>query len=179
MARLETQIHQIYLLSPDTKNNNLILHEEVLSPTAHLFILLEINSAGSKVLPGDIRKISEIITETFNANKKLTKDTLFESSLAEINQGLADLAHSGRKNWLGRFSGLVALKSSDSLFLANSGSASAYLKRQDQISEILQSEKEGLHPLKTFTNFVSGKIKEGDELVVVSKKIFNYVSPSL
>ena len=179
MARLETQIHQIYLLSPDTKNNNLILHEEVLSPTAHLFILLEINSAGSKVLPGDIRKISEIITEKFNANKKLTKDTLFESSLAEINQGLADLAHSGRKNWLGRFSGLVALKSSDSLFLANSGSASAYLKRQDQISEILQSEKEGLHPLKTFTNFVSGKIKEGDELVVVSKKIFNYVSPSL
>src|SRR5262245_54672511 len=113
MPRFETQINQIYLSHPEGKKTSLILYEEAINASSHLFVLLELKDLQRKSDANSLKKISEIILESFKANKKLAAENLFESALSTINQNLADLAHSGLKSWVGKFSALLALKSSD------------------------------------------------------------------
>ena len=39
MARLETQIHQIFLKNPTSTKNSLVLYEEQLTPSLQLFVV--------------------------------------------------------------------------------------------------------------------------------------------
>ncbi|MEO8065773.1 MAG: hypothetical protein ABI643_02870 [Candidatus Doudnabacteria bacterium] len=179
MSRLETQINQIYLSSPDNKKSSLILYEEAISNSAHLFVLAEIRSVLRKSDAADLKKISEIILESFRSNKKLAAETLFETSLAQVNQNLADLAHAGHKSWVGKFSCLIALKSGENIYVANNGQTSAWLLRKSELMEILKPEKQGMHPLKTFTNFTQGRLVAGDGVIITTSNIFNFVSVEL
>ncbi len=176
MARLETQINPIYLTYPENKNSSLVLYEEALSSTGHLFIVAELKNLKRKSEALDLKKISEIILESFRIHKKLPGEALFESSLSQINQNLADLAHAGHKSWVGKFSCLIAFRSGEKIYLANNGQTSAWLKRQSELSEILSAEKRGNHPLKTFVNFTQGKIQNADAVILTTSNIFNFVS---
>ena len=176
MARLETQIHQIYLTDPASKKTSVILYDEALSPSAHLFLLAQLADLKKKSETGDLKKISEIILESFRSNKRLRAEDLFESSLAQINQNLADLAHEGNKSWVGKFSCLICVKSGGNIYLANDGPAGGWLLRRGQMLEVLAPEKRGTHPLKTFINFTQGKLATGDSLIIASANIFSYVS---
>lgn len=176
MARLETQINQIYLTDPSSKKTSVILYDEEINASCRLFILAELSDLKKKTEAGDLKKISEIILESFRSNKKLPAEDLFESSLAQINQNLADLAHDGNKSWVGKFSCLICLKCGDNIYLANDGNAGSWLLRKGQLLEVLGPEKRGTHPLKTFTNFTQGKLAANDSLIIASANIFNYVS---
>ncbi len=179
MARLETQINQIYLSHPEARKTSLILYEEALTSSLNLFVVAELRNLQRKSEGSDLKKISEIILTSFRTNKKLSAETLFESSLAQINQNLADLAHEGHKSWVGKFSCLIVLKSNDNIFLANNGQTAAWLRRKSEMLEVLPAEKVGVHPLKTFQNFTQGKLIDQDVLILTTANIFNYVSFSL
>src|SRR5258708_1191366 len=177
MARLETQINQIYLTHSEHKKNSLILYEEQLTSSLQLFMVAELYNIQKRSESTDLKKISEIILASFRGNKKLPAETLFETSLSQINQNLADLAHAGRKSWVGKFSCLICIKGLDNnIFLANNGQTSAWLKRKSEMMEILPSENRGTHPLKTFINFTQGKLTDNDSLILTTANIFNYIS---
>ncbi|MBX4191834.1 MAG: hypothetical protein KW804_03480, partial [Candidatus Doudnabacteria bacterium] len=177
MARLETQINQIYLTNLEHKKNSLILYEEQITPSLQLFMVAELWNIQKKSESGDLKKISEIILASFRSNKKLPAETLFETSLSTINQNLADMAHEGRKTWVGKFSCVICVKGLDNnIFVANNGQTSAWLKRKSELMEILPSEKRGTHPLKTFSNYTQGKIADNDGLILMTSNIFNYIS---
>src|SRR6185436_5036355 len=177
MARLETQINQIYLTHPEGKKSALILYEEQLTTSLQLFVVAELWNMQKKSENADLKKISEIILASFHANRKLPAETLFETSLSTINQNLADLAHEGRKSWVGKFSAIICVKGLDnSIFLANNGQTRGLLKRKSEMMEILPAEKRGTHPLKTFVNFTAGKLTDNDNLILTTANIFNYVS---
>jgi hypothetical protein len=177
MARLETQINQIYLTDPENKKNSLILYEEQLTSSIQLFIVAELWNIQKKSESGDLKKISEIILASFRNNKKLPAETLFETSLSQINQNLADLAHEGRKSWVGKFSCLICTRGLDNnIYLANNGQTSAWLKRKTELMEVLPAEKRGTHPLKTFINFTQGKLTDSDSLILTTSNVFNYIS---
>jgi hypothetical protein len=179
MAKLETQISQIFLNPTDSKKLSLILFEEKLSANTHLFLLAELRNVQKRTELNDLSKISEMIIETFKANKKMPGEALFENTLAQINNNLAEMAHKGRKSWLGKFSALIALRSDSDFHIANSGYTSAWLKRRNNLTEILGPDKAKTHPLKTFLNFSSGRLAEGDNVVLASSSIFNYISVEL
>ncbi|MBX4186861.1 MAG: hypothetical protein KW802_01195 [Candidatus Doudnabacteria bacterium] len=177
MARLETQINQIYLTSKELKKTSLILYEEQLNTSLQLFMVAELWNIQKKSEETDLKKISEIILSSLRSNKKLPAEALFETSLSQINQNLADLAHAGRKSWVGKFSCLICLKGLDNnIYLANNGQTSAWLKRRSELMEVLSAEKRGTHPLKTFINFTQGKLTDDDSLVLTTSNIFNYIS---
>jgi hypothetical protein len=176
MARLETQINQIYYVPAEGKQVSLVLTEEVLSPNAHLFILADLVKIQKKTEGAELKKITEILLNIFRENKRLTGEALFETSLAQINQQLADLAHEGKKSWLGKFSALVVLKVSDNVYLSNTGQMTAMLYRAGEFLEVLNPEKRGLHPLKTFSNFTAGKLKTDDCVLLTTSNLFNYVA---
>ncbi|HEX5430228.1 MAG TPA: hypothetical protein VFX17_04095 [Patescibacteria group bacterium] len=177
MARLETQINQIYYL-PDDKRVALILTEETFGSNSHLFFIADLVRIAKRTEKSDLEKISEIILGIFRDNKKLSGEALFESSLAEINQRLADFAHAGKKTWLGKFSAALVLKHGENICLANTGQMSAMLYRNDAFLEVLPAEKLGLHPLKIFSNFTTGKLKASDVLLLTTSNLFNYLALS-
>src|SRR5258708_19886402 len=108
MARLETQINQIYLTHSEHKKNSLILYEEQLTSSLQLFMVAELYNIQKRSESTDLKKISEIILASFRGNKKLPAETLFESSLSQINQNLAILAPSCTKSCIGIFSSLIS-----------------------------------------------------------------------
>jgi hypothetical protein len=179
MPKLETQINQIFVSPQESKKLSLILFEEVLDPNLHLFLLAELRGIQKKTELNDLSKISEIIIETFRVNRKLPADAMFETTLAAINNKLADFAHKGRKSWLGKFSALIGVKTDKDFYLANTGHTCAWLKRKNDLNEVLNSDKTETHPLKTFTNFSSGRMLDGDSLILATSSIFNYVSLEL
>lgn len=180
MSRLETQINQIFLLHPQSKKISLVLHEEKLgSSNHHLFLLAELKDDYKKINQNDLKNISEIILHTFRANKRLPTNTLFETSLSEINQRLADTARKQSRSWLGKFSSTIALKYNDTIYLAGSGATTSYLVRNYSLSEIWMTEKRGSHPLKTYQNFISGRLLPKDELIITTSSIFNFISAEL
>ena len=179
MPKLETQTEQIYLISPDAKKTSLILYEEALSAALHLFLEAPIHDLVRKSEAGELNNLSEIILTSFRTNRKLPAETLFETALAQINQNLADLAHEGRRGWVGKFSCLIVLKCGDNILLANAGQTAAWLKRDQALLELLPAEKIGTHPLKTFQNFTQGKLLHDDGLILTTANIFNYVAFTL
>ncbi|MGE5392402.1 MAG: hypothetical protein ACM3NH_01530 [Candidatus Saccharibacteria bacterium] len=176
MSKLETQINQIYLLRPENRKCSLILYEEALSPALHLFLILSLADMKRRTEASALKSISDIILSDFRRNSRMSAEAMFESTLAQTNQHLADLAHKGHKSWLGKLSAAVLLKSDNQVFLANSGQATIWLKRKAELSEVVPSEKCGLHPLKTFSNFASGRLSEGDVLAALTTSVFNFVS---
>ncbi len=179
MSKFETQINQVYLVHPDSKKSSLVLYEETLQPKLHLFVLLELVDIKRKTEANELKKISEVILSTFRKNQKMPASTLFEATLAQINQNLGEIAHKGAKNWLGKFSAVIALKSDQEIFFANTGAACAWIKRKRDFSEVLGPEKKGDHPLKTFLNFASGRVKEADCIILTTTNLFNFVSLEL
>lgn len=176
MPRLETQVNQIYLIGPETKKISIILYDEKISSRLHLFLLAQLSDIQKKTETQNLKKISEIILTAFRDNKKLATDSLFESALAQINESLAEIAHKGRKSWLGKFSCGILLKCSDQIYLANTGQVSAWLRRGPDLTELLRAEGSNSHPLKTFQNFTQGKLNEKDDLILTDSSMFNFVS---
>jgi hypothetical protein len=179
MSKLETQINQIYVSPPESKKLSLILFEEKFASGLHLFLLAELRNIQRKTEVNDLSKISDIIIQGFKANSKLPPEAMFETTLADINNQLAEFAHKGRKSWLGKFSALIAVKADRDFYLANSGHTCAWLKRKNNLNEILAPDKAETHPLKTFLNFSSGRLADGDSLILATSAIFNYVSVEL
>lgn len=179
MARLETQIQQIFFTHPQNLTSSQILYEEAISESAQLFIVAEIRNVKRKTELVDLKKISEVILATFRKNKKLSAETMFENSLAEINEQLGELAHKGRSTWLSKLSAVLMLKSGFQVFLANTGASLAMLKRGSDLSHILQPEKQTMNPMKTFQNFSIGKIKDNDIVLLTLNNIFNFISLDL
>jgi len=176
MARLETEVNQIYLTEPDSKKTSFILYDEDISNSAHLYVVAELYDMKRKTEAQDLKVISEIILESFRGNRKLAAESLFEASLSQINQNLADIAHEGRKSWVGKFSCVVCLKSGDNIFVANDGQAGSWLNRKGETLEVLAPEKRGTHPLKTFTNFTQGRLTDEDVLILSTSNLFNYIT---
>ncbi|MBI2356377.1 MAG: hypothetical protein HYV13_04205 [Candidatus Doudnabacteria bacterium] len=179
MARLETQIKQIFLTHPQNLESSQVLYDERLTEHTHLFLVMELGKSKRKTNPSDLKKISEIILSTFRANKKLPAETMFENSLAEINQRLSDLVHKNRSSWLPNFSAALMLKSQNQIFLASTGAAMGMLKRGRELSRILEPEKKIANPLKIFENFSIGKIKEDDLVILTLSNVFNFISQDL
>jgi hypothetical protein len=179
MAKLETEINQIYLTDPESKKISLILHEERLRDPLHLFVILELTDIKKKTETNELKKISEAILSCFRENQKMAPANLFESALARINDSLASIAHKGSKAWLGKLSALIALKSDSEIFVANNGQTAAWLKRKSDLSQILTPDKKGEEPLKIFQNFAHGRIREQDGLIITTTSLFNFISLEL
>jgi hypothetical protein len=179
MAKLETQINQIFLSPTESKKVSLILFEEKISTNNHLFLIAELRDVQKKTELNDLNKIAELIINSFKDKRKVAGEALFESALADINNNLAEFAHKGRKSWLGKFSALVALKSDRDFYTANTGHTSAWLRRKNTLNEVLSPEKSTVQPLKTFVNFSYGRIMNGDNMILCTTSLFNYVSLEL
>lgn len=98
----------------------------------------------------------------------------FEAALHKVNVALAELVKHGNVSWLGKLHGTLAVLEKNNLHFSVTGESALLLLRQDQFSEIsagLASEEASLHPLKTFVEVSSGRLLEGDFLILTTPEL--------
>lgn len=123
--------------------------------------------------------ISVIKKEYFSKPKRGPVESL-EAALHKANLALSKLAEHGNVDWLGKLNALIAVTEKNNLHLSQAGTASAFLLRSKNMTDIsdgLSTEEAEPHPLKTFVNVSSGRLELDDKLIITTGSIFNIFSP--
>lgn len=122
--------------------------------------------------------INTLIREYYRGND--TSDLVnFENAVKKVNEALAQIAQNGETDWIGKFSGILALVNKDEIHIAQTGQSQAYLFRGSKANHITEGlgSSEPPHPLKTFTNLTSGNLQEGDKIIIGNSTLFAVYSP--
>jgi hypothetical protein len=109
------------------------------------------------------------------AYKRTPLPNHFETAIGQVNEELGKLASMGQTNWIYKLNCILAVKDGATFHIATCGKVSAFLLRSGQYTDISCSPQES-HPLKTFENLASGKIRLGDLLILSTTQLFNHLS---
>lgn len=176
MEELESQIAKIQISNKKTSSSYVYVVAEK-SPVgpAELYVVAELpllNPAAAEAH----EKICLAIGSTLKrAYRKSNGGDAFENAIGQINEELGKLASLGQTNWIDRLSCILAVKDGHNLTIATVGKVSAFLFRGGEFTDISCSPNQS-HPLKTFENYASGKIRLGDLLIFSTTQLFNYLS---
>ncbi|HFC36178.1 MAG TPA: hypothetical protein ENJ49_00705, partial [Candidatus Moranbacteria bacterium] len=143
---------------------------------AHLGTLLGIfeikdTSADSAYI---VNFLASVAKKTYFSGNKKTATESFENTLSRINLSLSEIAKHGNVNWIGKLDAVLCSVSDDKINFTVSGDAKILLLRDNKLTEIsngLSSQDEAGNPLKTFTDIASGKLKDGDKLILTTDDI--------
>jgi hypothetical protein len=130
----------------------------------------------SQLLPSLITTLEEGYT---NIEVGGNLDDQFEALLRDSNQKLNEISESGETDWIGHLNGLIILLGKHELHFAQTGSCPAFLLQNNRIRQISDDAGSGdtdVHPLKTFSNLASGKLHEGDQILIANQELYNEIS---
>lgn len=103
----------------------------------------------------------------------------FEAALHHINCALAEIAKDGNIGWLGNIDAALCVIDRQMIHFSVAGEARILLIRDGMITDIsegLASEEAAEHPLKTFADIASGKLKENDKVIIATPELFSLFS---
>jgi len=137
------------------------------------------------VLPRNLRfleKLQKVIKEKYYKSTIFTPEKSLRESLKEANEFLEGLAKKGDVSWLGNLSFAILVLKNFKLNFTKVGGMKIFLLRRGQIIDIdkkLKFQDIEPYPLKIFGNIVSGKLAEGDLILVLTKEIFDFFQKNL
>ena len=145
------------------------------SDRGRLFVVLEL--AKNKI---DQRPyVDAIINKSaayFESSGQENSEILLEELLQELNQLLPELAAEIKiKNWLSTLDLSLGIIFDDDVFLASIGNINGLLIQSNQLIPILEKNT-SLNPTKIFSDIVSGRLDEGDALIISTDSLFDYIS---
>ncbi|MCK9379211.1 MAG: hypothetical protein M0P97_03680, partial [Candidatus Moranbacteria bacterium] len=127
--------------------------------------------------------LASVIKKEYFINTKRGPIESFESSLNKTNLALAEIAKHGNVNWLGKLDSALCAIEGNNIYFSASGNGKVLLMRNGNISEISQglaepedAESDYLNPMKTFTNVSSGRLEDGDKIIITTDDIFHIFS---
>lgn len=102
----------------------------------------------------------------------------FEMALKKVNENLAQITQNGETEWIGKLNGILATIVNDSLILSPAGKNEVYLFRDGKINHLTDdlSNQVAIHPLKTFSNIISGSLKLHDKVLITTKNLFEHIA---
>ncbi len=103
----------------------------------------------------------------------------FESMLHHTNLALADLVKNGQASWVGSLHGVIAIVEKRNIHFSITGEARIFLFRGERLIDIgedLASPEAATHPLKTFVEISSGRLADGDRIIITSPEVFDVFS---
>ena len=174
MAELESQISNIQL--GNSKNSNSFVYvfaENAPDSEQELYVVAEmplLNPAAED----SCRKICLAISSTLKRSYRKTPSS-FENSISQINEELGKLASLGQTHWIDHLNCIIGLKDGTDFTIATCGKVAAFLFRDNEFTDISCSSTQS-HPLKTFENYATGKIRLDDLLILANTQLFNYLS---
>lgn len=102
----------------------------------------------------------------------------FEASLKRVNENLAKITENGETEWIGNLNGILAAVVDDNILVAPTGKIEAYLFRDGKVNHLTEGAAENveIHPLKTFSNVISGQLKSRDKILIANRSLFDYLA---
>ena len=142
-----------------------------------LFGILEIND-NSEDSSYIVNYLISIIKKEYFFNPKRGPVESFEAALHKTNLALAKLAEHGQVSWIGKLNAVCAVVEKNSIHLAATGTASAFLVRAKSLVNISESQdsEENSNPLKTFQEVISGRLENDDKVIITTESLFNIFS---
>ena len=146
-------------------------------PKGSIFSVMEINIPRTSAFPIGNRIINTFIRSYYKVGNA-SETVNFELAIKDVNDTLGKITRNGETNWIGNLNSVMAVINQNQLYLTQSGKAEAYLFRESKVSHITENLSQNLepHPLKTFSNIVSGELKVNDKILLASPKLFDYLS---
>lgn len=176
MEEFESQIAKIQLGNPKATNAYVFtLAEKAVGNEAELYVVAELPLLNPAAESACEKICLAIAANLKRAYKKTVNENSFEMAISQINEELGKLASLGQTYWINKLNCIIGVKNKHTFTLATCGKVSAFLFRNGEFTDISCSAEVG-HPLKTFENYASGKIKLGDVLILSTTQLFNYVS---
>ena len=108
-----------------------------------------------------------------------TSDLLnFEESLKYVNESLAQATQNGETDWIGKLNSILAVIIDNNLHIAPTGKIEAYILRDGKVNHLTEglSGSVEVHPLKTFSNVISGELKPHDKVLLTSGNLIEHLS---
>lgn len=175
MDELESQIAKIQLGGGKHASSYVFTLAEKIG-RAELYIVAELpllNPAAEE----SCEKICLAIASTLKrALARPIGEETFENAIAATNEELGKLASMGQTHWIDKLNCIIAVKENSGFTIASCGKVAAYLLRNKEFTDISCSSSLESHPLKTFENYASGKIRLGDLLILSTTQLFNHIS---
>jgi len=102
----------------------------------------------------------------------------FETALKKVNEDLAQITQNGETDWIGNLNALLAAIVDNNLHLSVTGRVEAYIFRDGKVNHLTDNLAGPVepHPLKTFSNIISGELKNQDKIIIANKEFFDYLS---
>ncbi|MDD5749378.1 MAG: hypothetical protein PHO91_01160 [Patescibacteria group bacterium] len=112
----------------------------------------------------------------FESSPQENTEVLLEEILQELNQLLPELAADIKiRNWLGTLDLALGIIDNDDIFIASIGKINGLLIQNNQLVPILEKSN-AINPTKIFSDIVSGRLDEGDALIISTDSLFDYIS---
>lgn len=101
----------------------------------------------------------------------------FEIALKKVNETLAQITQSGETEWIGRLNGVLILINNQDIHISQTGLTQAYLFRSGKVNHITEGmiNTAEPHPLKTFSNIMSGTLDLHDKIIIANPVVFETV----
>jgi len=101
----------------------------------------------------------------------------FEIALKKVNETLAQITQSGETEWIGRLNGVLILINNQEIHISQTGQTQAYLFRSTKVNHITEgmATSNEPHPLKTFSNIMSGSLEEHDKIIIANPIVYETV----
>ncbi len=176
MDEPESQIAKIALGNTKASNTYIfVMAEKAPAGNEELYVIAELPLLNPSAKE-DCERICLAIASTLKRSfRRESSDGTFENAIAAINEELGKLASMGQTQWIDKLNCILGLKKNHFFSLATCGKVSAFLLRSREYTDISCSSNKS-HPLKTFGNYATGKIRLGDLLILSTVQLFNYMS---
>lgn len=122
---------------------------------------------------------SVVKKEYFSHPKRAAIENL-EATLHKINLALSELIKQDNTAWLGKLNATLCVFEKNNVHFSVSGKAKTLLIRNGVLNDISDglTEESNMHPLKTFTEVSSGRLKSNDKVILTTPGLFEIFSPA-
>ena len=124
-----------------------------------------------------LENLAQIIKREYYRPKALSPERALKETLKQVNDFLEDLAKRGDVSWLGNLSFLAMGLKSFKWNFSKVGEIKIFLIRGKKLVDVEKrarlSEIEP-YPLRVFGSLVSGKMAEGDAILILTKEVFDF-----
>jgi len=124
-----------------------------------------------------LENLAQIIKREYYRPKALSPERALKEALKQVNDFLEDLAKRGDVSWLGNLSFLAMGLKNFKWNFSKVGEIKIFLIRGKKLVDVEKrarlSEIEP-YPLRVFGSLVSGKMAEGDAILILTKEVFDF-----
>ncbi|MDE2312104.1 MAG: PQQ-like beta-propeller repeat protein [Patescibacteria group bacterium] len=176
MEELESQIAKIQLGSPKQASAFVyVLTEKSSGSETELYLVAELPLLNPAATEACERITLAIAGGLKRAYRRQPLPGHFEAAVAQINDELGKLAATGEVEWINKLNCIIGVKLGDEFSIATCGKTVGLLLRGGEFADIA-GQAAPSHPLKTFDNYATGRLRASDILLLSTTQILNYLS---